>query len=216
EIFQRLKMLVIQGASDSYGPLDKLSIAGEVNQLVEQIANIANSRSESIYMFAGTFNDVAPYQVNRDEEGEIIKVTTSGTAGDITGLIGERIKIKVNINGEDLFEKGENIFDIAIKIRDDLRNNDISELSDDLNSLNEASEKIYNTQALIGAKVNRVEAADSRAYGDIISFTEFLSNTEDVDSAEAIMDYQRDLLTLQATLQAGARIMLPKLIDFLR
>jgi len=216
EIFQKLKTLTIQGASDSYGPLDKLSIAGEVNQLAEQIFNLANSRSESIYIFAGTNNDVAPYQEERDGEGEVTKVTTNGSAGNITCLIGERIKIKININGEDLFEKGENLFDLAIKVRDDLRVNDIESLREDLNSIDEAAEKIYNTQAILGSKLNRIEAASTRADGDIISFSEFLSNAEDVDSAEAIMDYQRDLLTLQATLQAGARIMQPTLADFLR
>ena len=44
DIFQRLSTLTIQGASDSYGPNDKLSIAGEVNQLLEQIFVIANNR----------------------------------------------------------------------------------------------------------------------------------------------------------------------------
>ena len=51
DIFQRLTALTVQGASDSYGPSDKLSIAGEVNQLLEQIVNLGNNRSESVYIF---------------------------------------------------------------------------------------------------------------------------------------------------------------------
>ncbi len=216
DIFQRLTTLTVQGASDSYGPSDKLSIAGEVNQLIEQILTLANNRSESVYTFAGTQNDIPPYQIERNEEGEIINVRTTGSAGEIKGLIGEKITIKTNINGEDLFEKGQNIFDIAIKVRDDLRVNDTEALNNDLNDLNNASEKIYNTQAVIGSRLNRVNAAETRADNDIINFTQFLSDAEDIDASVAIMNYQTELLTLQASLQAGAKLLRPKLADFLQ
>jgi len=215
EIFTRMKTLTVQGASDSYSESDKVSIAAEIDQLIEQVVNLANSRSESIYIFAGTHNDVAPYQVERNADGEIVNVTTNGTAGDITGLIGEEIKIKINVNGEELFEKGENLFNIAISVRDNLRANNSEGLRENMNEIDDAAEKIYTIQSTIGSRVNRIDAASSRAENDIISFTEFLSDAEDIDSAEAIMNYQRDLTTLQATLQAGARLIQPRLADFL-
>ena len=216
DIFQRLSTLTIQGASDSYGPNDKLSIAGEVNQLLEQIFVIANNRSESVYTFAGTMNDVAPYQAIYNANGEIASVQTTGSSGDIEGLIGERVRIKININGEDVFESSQNLFEIAIKIRDDLLANDSEALNEDLNNISNASENIYNTQSLLGSRLNRIYAAETRAENDILNFTEYLSDTEDVDASEAIINYQRELLTLQASLEAGARLLYPKLVDFLR
>ncbi len=216
EIFQRLSTLTVQGASDSYGVSDKLSIAGEVNQLVEQLYNIANSRSESSYVFGGTHNNVAPYQATYDANGEITSIKTTGSGGDIESMIGDRIRIKINVNGEDLFEKGQNLFDIAIKIRDDLRTGDSEALNQDLGFLQDGSEKIYNVQASLGARVKRVQAAETRAESDEISYTEYLSATEDIEASEAIMNYQMELLTLQASLEAGARLLRPRLVDFLR
>ena len=131
-------------------------------------------------------------------------------------MIGERVKIKININGEDLFESGQDLFEIAIKIRDDLLANDSEALNEDLNNISNASEKIYNTQSLLGSKLNRIYAAETRAENDILNYTEYLSDTEDVDASEAIINYQRELLTLQASLEAGARLLYPKLVDFLR
>ncbi len=215
-IFQRLSTLTIQGASDSYGPNDKISLAGEVNQLLEQIFVIANNRSESVYTFAGTLNDVAPYQAIYNVDGEIARVQTTGSSGDIEGLIGERVKIKININGEDLFESSQNLFEIVIKIRDDLLANDSEALNEDLNNISNASENIYNSQSLLGSRLNRIFAAETRAENDILNYTEYLSDTEDVDASEAIINYQRELLTLQASLEAGARLLYPKLVDFLR
>ena len=216
EIFQRLNTLAVQGASDSYGPTDKLSISYEVNQLLEQIVNYANNRMESTYIFSGTNSDVAPYIVSRNADGEITEVKTAGSAGDITTVMGENIKMKVNINGQDLFESGENLFDIAIKFRDSLSANDGNQVRTQLGRLQSATEKIINIQSVIGARVNRLDAADSRATDDNVTFSEFLSNTEDIDAAEAIMDYQQELLTMQSSLQAGSRLLYPKLSDFLK
>ncbi len=216
DLFTRVKELAIQGASDSYGPNDKLSISYEVNQLLEQVLIASNNRSESTYTFAGTYNNVAPYTAVRDANGEIQQVTTTGSAGDIERVLGESVTIKANINGEDLFESGENLFELLVDLRDDLRAADSDMVRADITRIDNASEKINNVMAVIGSRVNRVESADSRAENDIINFTEFLSNAEDIEASEAIMEYQMELLTLQSSLQAGARLLHPRLGDFLR
>lgn len=216
EVFQRLNELSVQGASDSYGPSDKQSISYEVNQLLEQVVNFANNRTESTYIFSGTNSDVAPYVVTRDADGEITEVKTAGSAGDIIVVMGENIRMKTNINGQELFEDGENLFDIAIKLRDALRENDTESVQDQLGRLQDATEKIINVQSVIGARVNRLDSAETRAENDKITFSEFLSDIEDIDAAEAIMDYQLQLLTMQSSLQAGSRLLYPKLSDFLK
>jgi len=215
-MFERVRELAVQGASDSYGPEDKMSISYEVNQLLEQLVIAANNKSETTYTFAGTNNNIPPYIAVRDANGDITQVTTVGTSGDIVRVLGDSVRIKANVNGEELFEQGQNLFDVLIKLRDDLRSGDTEEVSKDLSSIEEASEKVYNIQAVIGSKVNRVLAADARAESDEINFTEFLSNAEDIDAAEAITAYQMELLTLQSSLQAGARLIRPRLGDFLR
>ena len=216
DVFQRVTLLTVQGASDNYGVDDKVSISYEINQLIEQVLIASNNRSESIYTFAGTYNDRAPYVAVRDEQGEIVQVTTSGSSGDITRILGENVRIKANINGEELFEQGQDLFGIMITIRDDLRAGLTDSCREDLISLSEASEKINNIISVIGSRMNRVESADNRAINDEINFTEFLSNAEDIDASEAIIEYQLELLKLQASLQAGSRLLYPRLGDFLK
>ena len=216
QIFQRLSTLTVQGASDNYSSTDKQTIAAEVNQLLEQVVTIANNRSETNYLFAGTDTDQQPYEIIRNESGDIAEVRNAGTGGDITGVIGEKLTIKANMNGETLFEQDENLFDIVIDVRDHLQSNDTESLQEDLNRIGNGSEQIYTAQASLGARLNRISAAESRTEDDIISYTEFLSDTEDIDASQAIMDYQMELVTLQAALQAGARLFQPKLVDFLK
>ncbi len=216
DMFTRVKELAIQGASDSYGPNDKLSISYEIDQLIEQLLISSNNRSETTYTFAGTYNNVAPYVAIRNEEGTITQVTSSGSSGDIVRVLGESVRIKANVNGEELFERGVNLFDALISLRENLKAGDTDAVRQDIVILDEAAEKVYNIQAVIGSKINRVNAADSRAENDNINFTEFLSNAEDIDAAQAIIEYQMELLTLQTSLQAGARLLRPRLGDFLQ
>jgi flagellar hook-associated protein 3 FlgL len=215
DIFERLSSLTVQGTTDSYSPTEKVALETEMNMIIEQLVDMANQKANSKYIFAGTANDSMPYQVERNAEGDIINVRTDGTSGDINALIGENIKMKVNINGKNLFEDGQNLFDIAIKIRDDLHADDSTAMRENLNYLDNAKEKIYNYETTIGSKLGRLDSAESRAETDEATFSEFLSNTEGVDDAKAILDYQMELNTLQSLLQAGARLMQPKLSDFL-
>jgi flagellar hook-associated protein 3 FlgL len=215
DIVEDANTLTIQGASDNYSAADKDSLSYEIDDLLEQVYNYANSTSSSSYIFSGTQTDTSPYQAVRNADGEITSVKTTGTGGDINYVVGENISIKVNVNGEDLFESGTNIFDTLISIRDDLRANNTDALTEDLNKLSDVSEKIINIESIIGSRTNRVEAAESRAEDDITSFKEYLSDAEDIDSAEAILNYQQELLSYQVALQAGSRILQYSLADFL-
>lgn len=216
DTFQRVMTLAVQGASDSYSVEDKVSISYEVNQLIEQLFNASNNRSGGTFTFAGTNSDTAPYLATRNEAGQITAVTTSGSGGNINCVIGENITIKSNVNGQELFEGGQNLFDVLISIRDNLEAGDSDALQQNLEQVNEAVDQISNVRSVVGSRVNRVTAAETRASNDFINFTAFLSNTEDVDASEAILDYQTKLVTLQASLQVGARLMYPKLGDYLK
>lgn len=216
EIIQRVNTLTIQGASDGFVDNDRLSISNEINGLLEHVMTLANNRSGSIYSFAGTNNDTAAYSAIRNDADDITSVITSGSSGNIIAVIGENLKLKININGEDLFESGQNIFDVLIDIRDNMREGDTDKLREDLNILDEVAEKVYNNQAVLGSRLNRILAAESRAEDDVLNFTRFLSDTEDADATRVIIDYQMELLTLQVSLQVGARLLHPKLVDFLR
>lgn len=216
EVYDELISFAIQGASDTYGTRDLNIIAGEVNQYLEHVFNLANTRSDDRYIFAGTSNESAPYQAVRDGNGNIVSVTSRGTDGDIMNVIGEKVSIKTNINGKSLFEDGENLFELAINVRDHILAEDIEALREDLGRLSQASEDIYTIQTTIGGRIKRIDSAEARADNDKIYFEEFMNSIEEIDPTEAIMNYQLELMTLQNSMQAGSRILQSSLIDFLR
>ena len=86
----------------------------------------------------------------------------------------------------------------------------------DIAAMNAASEALTNERAVVGARTRRLEAASSRL-AEIEGVTlGLLSETEDADVAETLIQFQQQQSAYQSALNAGARIMQLSLIDFLR
>lgn len=71
-------------------------------------------------------------------------------------------------------------------------------------------------RSTIGARINRLELQTNRLTSTEESLTTLLSNTEDANEAEVIMNLKLQENVYNAALAAGARIIQPTLMDFLR
>ena len=91
----------------------------------------------------------------------------------------------------------------------DAVNDIIAELDLDTNNL-------LRVRADVGARVNRIELTANRLDNDNINFTKLMSENEDVDMAETIMNLKNEENVYRASLAGGARIIQPSLVDFLR
>ena len=92
---------------------------------------------------------------------------------------------------------------------DALRNTDLAALT----AVNEA---LTNERAVVGARTNRLAAAAARL-DEVEGVTRgLLSQTEDADVAETLIQFQQQQSAYQSALNAGARIMQTSLLDFLR
>lgn len=67
-----------------------------------------------------------------------------------------------------------------------------------------------------GARMARLDMLDDKLNALDVEYTRLLSNTEDVDLAEVIMRLRSAEASYQAALGAGARLLQPSLLDFLR
>ncbi len=82
--------------------------------------------------------------------------------------------------------------------------------------INTQSSNVNAIRAEIGVKTNRVELTTNRILDDTLNLTDLLSKNEDADMAEVIMNIKMEENVYKASLSAGARIIQPSLIDFLR
>jgi len=213
DILQRIRELAGSGATDTTPQESRDALAEEVNQLKDQLIQIANSTHGSRYIFGGTRTDAAPYNAAAADGW-------AGNDGDIQFEIAPGVTIQVNLPGKELFV-GNTGDDGAIPVLTKLANSlgdpskkgaDISPL---LGEIDKVLDRFIARRGEIGAKVNRMEMSLDRLGQAEITGTELLSKAEDADIAKAIIDLKSQENAYRVTLAAGARIMMPTLMDFL-
>lgn len=143
-------------------------------------------------------------------------------------------RMDINIEGNEILGKGSaNLFELFNKLEMALdgektyktgsysggtftveeKHLDLSNLVGDID---DCLFNILSARTDIGEKYKFSEMMINRIDNDILNFTELLSNNEDVDLAKAIIDMQTQENVYTASLQVGAKIIQPTLIDFLR
>lgn len=97
-----------------------------------------------------------------------------------------------------------------------LESGDGAKISTYINRFSEHKDILLNERSNIGARVNRMELVLNRVAENNVNFTRLLSDAQDADMSEVIMYLKNSENVYRASLQTGARIIQPSLIDFLR
>lgn len=225
-IIHRVRELTVKAINGTNDDGARKAIADEVGQLTDQIKMIANTTYGTKHVFAGTNVTEPPFQ--EDKTTTPSTVSWKGNENDLEFEIAVGIKFAANLtnkNMENFFmndpapadiKQDSGIIGILSKLKDDIENGKTSEMDSALGKLDEKMDALLTARATIGAKVNRLELQKSRLEDTKISFTGLLSQTEDADMAEVIMQLKMQENVYRASLGSGARIIQPSLMDFLR
>jgi len=141
--------------------------------------------------------------------------------------VGPAVNMPVTINGIDLVlftsrdDQGNaivrNQFDVLTDLFNAVENgSNAEELTKMLRPLQDGQSHLLTRTAEVGGRVRRLELLEGRYEQDMINFERMRSDAEDVDMAETIMHWKMAEAVYQAALSAGARIIQPTLMDFLR
>ena len=162
------------------------------------------------------------------------QLTSSDSNQNMIYRIGDNSEVDVNIEGQELFGAGEDsLFAVMQKIematagatsykRVDHSTTPHTVVGEDLDlsaligELDQCLEEVRATKAEVGARKNYVEISATRLKQDFNTYTALLSANEDADIAEVSMNLANAESVYNASLSAGAKIIVPTLSDFLR
>lgn len=112
---------------------------------------------------------------------------------------------------------GMSIFDVVIKFRNDLWQNNTRDIGGvDLENIQKSLGSILTGLAETGARSRRFETVMKKLNMDEVDMTDILSKTENIDFTQVVMDIQMLDYVHRSALATGAKILRPTLIDFLR
>lgn len=217
DILSNIKELGIKASNDTLGQSERKIIASELNELLESVLQFTNADNDGRYIFAGTKTSTMPFSATRDSSGRISAVSYTGNSEKINYQIGPNTDIPINVSGGILFQD-KSLFSTLISMRDALESStfDSAVFLNLRNTLDTATDALSTEISSFGAKTNRLEVTSQSLENLRITLKELISYTEDADVASLIMDLKNQENILQSSLQTGARIIQPTLLDFLK
>jgi len=216
DLLDRANELAIQGNNATASASDRAAIAAEVDQLLEQMLALANTRdSNGEYLFGG---------LRRDEAAFVQDLVTGAVSyeGDDQQRqiqVSEVRRIADADTGQDIFMDvagagGASAFDILAKFAADLRTPGAS-LSDSIGNIKLAMQQVLDVRARGGARLNALDDLGNINEDLAVTLESQLSEIKDLDYAEAVSRMNRQLLAFQASQQSYAKLSQLSLFNYL-
>lgn len=243
---QRIRELLVSSGNAAYGSDERNAISDEINERVEEMAQILNTNFDGKYIFGGTKVSSKPVDIIIDpitgnkeltfvsEEGKPIALDTNDIKeSQMLGMMGTKLNVEIsqgvkmeyNVTSMEMLnfksETGESVNVINL-LGDIVKNLQSSEEGDNSKLINENLKGIDNvitnllkTRSEVGAKQNRMEAAQTKNEDENLNMTDILSRTEDIDFTQKTIEFSMAQTVYTAALQVSAQVLPKSLLDYL-
>jgi len=214
DLLQRAGELAVQGNNGTANPGDRAAIAAEIDQLLEQLLALANTRdSNGEYLFGGLQRADAPF---RDTGGGAFSYDGDDIQRQLQ--VSEDRRIADADTGQDIFmgtaaDGSDSVFGALYRLAEGLRSG--ADLSGSIDELKGASEQVLQARARGGARLNALEDLGNINEDLAVTLETQLSEIRDLDYAEAVARMNRQLTALQASQQSYATLSRLSLFNFL-
>ncbi len=186
----------------------------EVDNLIEQAVASANRQFDGKYLLGGTKTDTAPFTIARDADGKVTSVTYVGATQGPAIQVSEQSTVSPYTNGASNTEFGDFI-NRLVAVRGAMENKDAAALSAERPGLQDSEDAVLGALGTIGAQQRRLETSQETAAARYEDASARISNLNDVDLSQAIVDLTKSQTAYQAALQATAKIVQQSLLDYL-
>ena len=90
------------------------------------------------------------------------------------------------------------------------------ELGDFISDVQDCQSSVLTVESKVGGMINRLELMQNRYEQEDIAYKELKSNIEDVDYAEAYMNFSMARTVYESALKVGTQIIQASILDYLK
>lgn len=189
--------------------------AQEVKNIYDQILQLANTKLGDTYILSGHQTDTAPFSRDAD-----YNATYHGDDGDKRIIVGDNLNIKTNVTGEDALGSGVDVFDSLRDLINGLEDPDTTagtaQIATQITPLSNALDQIKAVRSEAASTFIQLETTENQLANFKLNIEDMLSDTEDANMAQAIVELQVQQTAYETSLATAAKILQRSLMDFLR
>ena len=235
-----IKETILKVGNGTYSQNEMKSLNEDMNEKIKQLADTLNSTHGGKYLFGGSSVDDAPITVienpdgtvklefSKDKNGQTIPNTddlkadiSSGINIDYNISVGEILNIKDgNGNTVNLLDEINNLSTLM----NDIANGDEQTaakaketlLNDTKGKIDTLFDHVVNERTSLGVRVSTAEKIKELNDEDILNIQYVLSKTQYTDVVEKFIELKSAEMIYQASIQVGAKLIQPTILDYIR
>jgi len=215
--------------SATASPADLTNYAGEVTQLIQQAAQLMNTKDAASgqYLFGGTNSTQTPYAVATNASGSITGVTYQGNSSVNQVEVGPGSTLSVDVPGENTAstgvrglitdsQSGADLFNHLISLQNNLVAGNTAAITgtDSANLQKDDNNQLYQV-SYNGALQTRLNNAATFAANQSSSLDQMISNSSSADLVQTMVQLSQAQTAYQAALQSSAKIMQMSILNYL-
>lgn len=189
--------------------------AAELDQLIEQTLQVANTKLRNDYVFAGTAVDAPPFTAARNPAGQVTAVTYAGNSSQASIQLSESSSIAPGTTGTTNTAIGT-FLNQLVALRDALSANNGTAVTAAQTGLIASEDVLVSALAETGGVQMRIESSRTQLASRSESVERLVSAEADLDLPTAIVKLNQSQTAYQAALQSAASIMRQSLLDYIR
>lgn len=226
EKMQRINDLAIQASNTPTGEDGFNACLLEIQQLKENIVDLANTQYDGKYIFAGTNVTTKPFELADDGTITYHGTPANNTAGyERTLEIADGVKIELNSSGDTIFgtydpndpANSSGLFkvlgDLETILKADPMDNEA--VSAQLDEIQGAIKHISEIQSVHSTTVSKLTMTGELLSNTELTLTSQKAEISEVDMTKAISDLVQQNYALQASMQAYTIISNQSLLDYI-
>ena len=189
--------------------------ATEVDQMIEQAVQTANTQFSGNYIYAGTAVAVPPVSATRDANGQVTSVAYVGNATQAAIPLSDAASVTPGTDGATNTSLADFINNL-VSLRDALKSGDTANVSATQANLTSSENTLVSAIADNGGVQTRIEASQSQQTDRQTSLDALVSSEVDADMPSTIVKLTQTQTAYQAALQSAAKIMNLSLLDYIK
>ena len=212
DLVGRAREITVQMSSDTLTSGTRNSAAVEVGHLLDQVISLGNTQMSGRYIFAGFKTNTLPF--TKVTAGGIETAQYNGDTNTFQVQIGKGENLTVGKNGQAVL-MDSTVFSTLGNLKKALENNDGAGITAQLDNLTTVEDHLNTQISDIGAGQNRAQVKESAFNQLNTDLQAQLSEAQDTDLAQVIIQLNSKQATYQAALAAAARINQMSLLNYL-
>lgn len=221
-----IKNSVLKVGNGTYSDEEMKAIQAEMNEKIKALGETLNTTHGGRYMFGGTSVDEPPVLI--EEKDGVVTLTLNPKINDedLKAEISDGINLDYNVSASEIFNKdGKNYLDSIndlSKLMNDIANGvDVEDnkkelLGDVKKNIDDFFNHTVDTRTKFGVKVNTAEKIKDLNDENILNMKGVLSLEQDVNYVDKFIELKSAEMVYTASIQVGAKLIQPSILDYLR